>query len=81
MNRQEIFTKVEDIFKDLLDDEDFKMAEEMNADDIQEWDSLFHITLIASIEDEFKISISTTEVAKAKNVGVMLDMIEKEIGA
>ena len=47
---------------------------------IQEWDSLFHITLIASIEDEFKISISTTEVAKAKNIGAMLDMVEKELG-
>lgn len=81
MKRQEIFAKVEDIFKDLLDDEDFKLTEEMSADDIQEWDSLFHITLIASIEDEFKISISTAEVAKAKNIGVMLDMIEKELGA
>lgn len=81
MTRQEILTKVEEIFKDLLDDEAFKLTEEMSADDIQEWDSLFHITLIASIEDEFKISISTAEVAKAKNIGVMLDMIEKGLGA
>lgn len=81
MTRQEILTKVEEIFKDLLDDEDFKLTEEMSADDIQEWDSLFHITLIASIEDEFKISISTAEVAKAKNIGVMLDMIDKGLGA
>lgn len=81
MKRPEIFTKVEDIFKDLLDDEDFKLTEEMSADDIQEWDSLFHITLIASIEDEFKISISTAEVAKAKNIGIVLDMIERELGA
>ena len=81
MKRQEVFTRVENIFKDLLDNDDFKLSETMSADDIQEWDSLFHITLIASIEDEFKISISTSEVAKAKNIGVMLDMIEKGLGA
>lgn len=79
MNRQEIFVKAEDIFKDLLDNEDFKLTEEMSAEDVQEWDSLFHITLIASVEDEFKISLSTTEVAKAKNIGAMLDMVEKEL--
>lgn len=81
MKRPEIFTKVEDIFKDLLDNEDFRLTEEMSADDVQEWDSLFHITLIASIEDEFKINISTAEVAKAKNIGIVLDMIEKELRA
>lgn len=79
MSRHEIFTKVENIFKDLLDDDNFKLKEEMNADDLQEWDSLFHITLVASIEDEFKISISTADVGKAKNIGVLLDMIEEEL--
>lgn len=79
MNRSEVFTKVEDIFKDLLDDEDFSLSEEDSAKTIKDWDSLFHITLIASIEEEFGIRIATTEIAGAKDIGALIDLIEKEL--
>lgn len=79
MNRTEIFTKLEEIFKDLLDDENFELKESDNAESIEDWDSLFHITLMTVVEEEFKISLATDAVAKAKNIGVLVDMIEDKI--
>ena len=79
MNKDEIFTKVEDIFKDLLDDEGFSLSEEDSAKTVHEWDSLFHITLIASIEEEFSIRLSTADVANAKDIGALIGLIEKEL--
>lgn len=80
MNRSEIFTKVEDIFKDLLDDEGFSLSEDDSAKTVADWDSLFHITLITTVEDEFKIKLATSAIANAKNVGDLIDLIESALG-
>lgn len=79
MKRSEILEKLQDIFIDLLDDEDFALSEETSMETVPEWDSLLHITLIASVEDEFKIKIGTDEIAKAKSVGILADIIEQEL--
>ena len=79
MKRSEILEKLQDIFIDLLDDEDFALSEEISMETVPEWDSLLHITLIASVEDEFKIKIGTDEIAKAKSVGILADIIEQEL--
>lgn len=80
MNRTEVFEKLEEIFKDLLDDDGFTLSEEDSAKTIEDWDSLFHITLIASIEGDFGIRIATEDIADAKNIGALIDVIEKELG-
>ena len=79
MNRNEVFTKLEEIFKDLLDDDAFSLSEDDSAKTIKDWDSLFHITLIASVEEEFGIRIATTDIADAKSISVLIDVIEKEL--
>ena len=53
MSRQEILDKVNEIFQDVFDDETITVAEATTAEDIEDWDSLTHITLISEIESEF----------------------------
>lgn len=79
MDREEILAKVNEIFRDVFDDEGIEISEETTADDIEDWDSLTHITLIAEIENEFGFKFSMKDVVGMKNVGEMLDIIEKEI--
>lgn len=79
MDREEILAKVNEIFWDVFDDEGIEISEETTADDIEDWDSLTHITLIAEIENEFGFKFSMKDVVGMKNVGEMLDIIEKEI--
>ena len=79
MEREEIFSKLNEIFEDVLDlDETPELTDDTSAEDIEEWDSLSHIQLIVAIEKAFKIKFTSHEILKWKNVGEMLDsMISK----
>ena len=80
MNRQEVLDKVTDIFRDVFDDESIVIGEATTAQDIEDWDSLTHITLISEIENEFGFKFAMKDVLGMKNVGEMLDIVEKELG-
>ena len=45
------------------------------AKDVEDWDSLSHITLVAAVEDEFRMKFSMKEVVEMKNVGEMVTLI------
>ena len=75
MSRAEILEKVNEIFRDVFDDESIEIVESTTADDIEDWDSLEHINLIAAVEQEFGIKFSMGQVVSMKNVGEMVDII------
>ena len=75
MEKIEILTKVQDIFRDLLDNETIVLSSETTADDVDGWDSLVHIQLIVAIEKYFKIKFTSREILTWKNVGEMIDCI------
>lgn len=58
MEKTEILVKVQDIFRDVLDNEEIVLNNDTSADDIEEWDSLSHIQLIVAIEKHFKIKFT-----------------------
>lgn len=78
MTRQEIFDKLNEVFSDVFD-EDITVTEATTAADIEEWDSLTHITLISEVEDAFDIKFSMKDVLGMKNVGEMADIIAKNV--
>lgn len=75
MERNVVLEKVNEIFRDIFDDEDLCVTESTTAKDIEEWDSLAHITLIATMEKEFGMKFTMDEVASLKNVGEMVAVI------
>ncbi len=77
MNREEILAKVTEIFQDVFDDESIVIGDETTAEDIEDWDSLTHITLISEIEDAFDYKFSMKDVLGMKNVGEMLSILEE----
>lgn len=79
MGREEILEKVNEIFQDVFDDESIVVTEETTADDIEDWDSLMHITLISEIEGEFGFKFQMKDVVGMQNVGEMLDIIKDSI--
>ena len=68
MNRTEILEKLNEVFHDVFDNNDIVVTEQTNANDIEEWDSLIHITLISAVEDEFDVSFDMKTVVSMKNV-------------
>lgn len=77
MSREEIFKTLNEVFQDVFDDESLEVSEETTAADVDGWDSLTHINLIASVEDEFDIRFDMKAIQGLKNVGAMVDVIEE----
>ena len=75
MERNQILTEVEEIFRDVLDNEEIELQDATTADDVEEWDSLTHIQLIVAIEKHFKIKFTSKEILSWQNVGQMIDCI------
>jgi acyl carrier protein len=70
---------LEKIFSRVLDLENLELKRETTANDIEEWDSLTHVQLIVAIERHYKIKFNSSEIRNFKNVGDLLDTIEKKI--
>ncbi len=75
MKREEIFEKINEVFREEFDDESLVIKEETTAADVEGWDSLKHISLIETIEDEFDIRFTMVEVNGMKNVEEMASII------
>ena len=75
MDKVQIIGEVQEIFREVLDNEEIVLANETTADDIEEWDSLTHIQLIVAIEKHFKIKFTSKEILSWQNVGEMIDCI------
>ncbi len=78
MNKNNIKEKLQSVFVDVFDDEDLRISNSTNSDDIEEWDSLNHIALVLSIEKCFNIRFMTGEVLSLKDVGEMIQLLEEK---
>lgn len=76
MEFNEILEKVQDVFRDVLDNEDIVLTPETTSNDIEEWDSLSHIQLIVGIEDALDVEFTSQAIISWKNVGDMIAYIE-----
>jgi acyl carrier protein len=73
--------KLQTIFQDVFDNPDLSIDRSSNASTVPGWDSLAHINLVVAIEHEFKIRFALGELEQLKNVGEMLDLMERKISA
>lgn len=70
-NIEDVLKQFNEIFIDVLDEEDIEINESTTADDVDEWDSLTHIQLVVAIEKHFKVKFTTSEIESYSNVGEM----------
>lgn len=76
MERQEILAKLQALYRDVLDDESIELTEETTADDIEDWDSITHVQIVAEIQKVFNKQFSAREMLLWENVGDIVDAIE-----
>lgn len=75
MTREAVYERLNRVFQDVFDDEDITVNDATTSADIEDWDSLEHINLVAAVEQEFGIKFTMGQVVTMKNVGEMVDII------
>ena len=74
---ERIYEKLNEIFRDIFDDEEIVVTAETNSGSIEDWDSLEHINLVVAIEKAFQMKFSMDEVTGMKDVGEMVEIIRQ----
>ncbi len=75
MTEVEVIAKLEQVFRDIFDEEELTINNETTAEDIEDWDSLAHINLVVAIEKEFDVKFALGELQALRNVGDMVDLV------
>jgi acyl carrier protein len=70
--------RINEVFREVFDDEDLEVTWATTARDIEGWDSLMHVTLLVNVEKRFGVRFSSSEVAGLKDVGELADLIESK---
>jgi len=75
MNKVEIIENLNAIFKEVFDDENIIINDEMTANDVENWNSLTHMLLISKVEEVFNIKIKLKELNRLKTVGDIVTLL------
>ena len=73
------YDKLNEVFREVFDDNEISLTPETTADDIEGWDSLSHVNLIIAVEMKFDIEFSQKEIRSFSNVGEMATCVESKI--
>lgn len=75
MTREEVYKRLNKVFREVFDDDTIVVNDSTMSDDIEDWDSFEHINLVVAVEEEFSFKIPMGKVVTMKNVGEMVDII------
>jgi acyl carrier protein len=78
----DMLVQLQDIFRRVFGDDELTLREQMNANDIDGWDSMMTINLMIAIEKHFKIKFAAAEIAGIKaddqNIGTLVALIQRK---
>lgn len=76
---EDIRKRVLKVFKEVFDNKNLQIYDDQLSDTVKGWDSLLHINLMVSIEEEFDIKFAMDEVNKLNSLGKIIEHIEKKL--
>jgi len=79
MDKENVLEQVQEIFREVLDEDSLALTHGTTANDVEGWDSLTHIQLIVAIEKKFKLKFTSKEILSWKNVGELLNSINSKV--
>ena len=74
-----ILNRLNVVISDFFKKEKLAITLTTTANDIEEWDSLNHMNLIRTIEEEFNIEFEFFEVMDFENIGELVKSIEQKM--
>lgn len=79
MDRNEVLVKLTEICEDVFEIDNLILTFETTAEDIEEWDSLSHLSLLNEVESEYGFKFTMAEIQALKNIGDLVDTVIKHV--
>lgn len=79
MTENEMLAQLSLIFTDVIDEGDVHLTMDSTADDVEGWDSLNHVQIIAAVEKKFGFRFSLNEIQLFKTVGDLVRGINEKL--
>lgn len=79
MTKIEIKASIKEILIKVLKHDNFVLEDKLTAADVDGWDSLSHMMIIAEIENKFDIKFKLKELNKMNNIGDLIELVEIKI--
>jgi acyl carrier protein len=79
MEKAEIVSQLTPIFRKVFGEDTLEVSDELSALDVEKWDSLSHMLLIAEVEKSFGIKFKLKDLNKMANAGDMIAIISSKL--
>lgn len=77
----DLHARLEDVFRQVFDNDHLTLRDDMTAADIEGWDSVAHINLMFGIEQAFGIRFKGNELADMKHIGELKQFLPDKVTA
>tara|TARA_B100001093_G_C26315297_1_gene795317 strand:+ start:323 stop:562 length:240 start_codon:yes stop_codon:yes gene_type:complete len=69
--------KLKELFKESLSISEEQVNDKLKYNEIEEWDSIGHMTLMSAIEEEFKITLETDDIIDFSSFQKGIEILKK----
>ena len=76
---EEILSRITDVVRDQLDDDEIALTPTTEANSVDGWDSLAHVRIMIAVEEEFGVRFQTSEITSLKNVGGLVALVRSKL--
>lgn len=75
MERIQIIEKLQEIIREVVDNEDIVINDTTIAENVDGWDSLAQVLIIGELQNELSVKFTSSEINGFANVGELVDAI------
>lgn len=75
MSKEQVLSRIQDVVREQLDDDDVVLEMDTVANDVEGWDSLAHVRIVIAVEEEFGVQFHTSEIVSLHNVGDLVNLV------
>ena len=81
MEKTEVLSLIQGIFRDILDNKDIQLSEYSSPENVEGWDSIVNVNVIIAVESEFGIKLGIDDIQRVKTVGDIVSIVQSAQGA
>jgi len=75
----ELYERLNRIACDVFDEDGLTLSPATQASDVEGWDSLSHVRFLLTIEKEFRVKFTTSEIGKLSKVADLVALLESKL--